>query len=135
MQRQKIKKNSIFSFLNVIFNFLMNWVKNLNLILTWNQYQIESECWNQVFELSQKIDIKYLSWVRRLISKLNLMINLCTDYEDICSFILNWLHQVKYLSLSWVLNLLRLDSSQNSWLEYLSWVEIFDLSIQVKSEN
>jgi len=41
-----------------------------------DQYQIKSECWNQVFKSSQKINIKYLSWVRRLILRLNLMINL-----------------------------------------------------------
>ncbi len=61
---------------NVIFDFLMSWVKNSNLILIQDRYQIESECWNQVFELNQKIELKYLSWVRRLILKLDLMISL-----------------------------------------------------------
>ncbi len=76
MQRWKIKKNSIFNFLDVIFDFLMSQIENLNQVLTQDQYQTESECWNQVFESSQKIDIKYLSEIRRLISKLDLMINL-----------------------------------------------------------
>ncbi len=48
---------------------------------------------------------------------------------------LNWSCRVKYLSLSQVLNSSRLDSSQNSWLEYLSQVKMFNLSIQVESEN
>ncbi len=58
MQRRKIGKISIFNSLDVIFNFLMSWVENLNRVLTQDQYQIESECWNWVFELSQKIDIE-----------------------------------------------------------------------------
>ena len=76
MQRRKTGKISIFSSLDIIFDFLTSWVENSNQVLTWNRYQIESECWNQVFKLSQKIDIEYLSRVRRLISKLNLMISL-----------------------------------------------------------
>ncbi len=76
MQRRKTEKNSIFSSLDVIFDFLMSWIENLNQVLIQNQYQIKSECWNWVFKLNQKIDIKYLSQVRRLISKLNLMISL-----------------------------------------------------------
>ncbi len=47
----------------------------------------------------------------------------------------NWLHWVEYLSSSQVFNLLRLDLSQNSWLEYSSWVRRFDSSIWVKSED
>ena len=58
MQRWKIGKISIFNSLDVIFDFLMSWVENSNQVLTWDQYQIKSECWNQVFELSQKIDIE-----------------------------------------------------------------------------
>ncbi len=46
----------------------------------------------------------------------------------------DWLHQVESLRLSQVLNSSRLNSSQNSWLEYLSQVRRFDLSIQVESE-
>ncbi len=67
MQRRKIGKISIFNSLDVIFDFLMSWVENSNQVLIWDWYQIESECWNQVFESSQKIDIEYLSQVRRLI--------------------------------------------------------------------
>jgi len=37
--------------------------------------------------------------------------------------------------LSRVLDSLRLNSSQNSWLEYLSWVRRFDLSNQVELKN
>ena len=76
MQRWKIGKISIFSSLDVIFDFLMSWVENLNQVLTWDWYQIESECWNRVFKSSQKIDIEYSSWVKRLILKLDLTINL-----------------------------------------------------------
>ncbi len=76
MQRRKTGKISIFNSLDVIFDFLTSQIENSNLISTWNQYQIESECWNRVFESSQKIDIEYSSWVRRLISKLNLTISL-----------------------------------------------------------
>ncbi len=76
MQRRKIEKISIFNSLDVIFDFLMSWIENSNQVSIQSQYQIELECWNRVFKSSQKIDIKYLSWVRRLISKLDLMINL-----------------------------------------------------------
>ena len=58
MQRRKIEKISIFNSFNVIFNFLMSQVENLNQVSTWNQYQTKSECCNWVFKLSQKIDIK-----------------------------------------------------------------------------
>ncbi len=68
MQRRKIGKISIFSSLDVIFDFLTSWVENSNQVSIQDWYQIESECWNRVFKSSQKIDIKYLSWVRRLIS-------------------------------------------------------------------
>ncbi len=47
----------------------------------------------------------------------------------------DWLHQVESLRSSQVLNSSRLNSSQNSWLEYLSQVRRFDLSIQVESED
>ncbi len=83
MQRRKTGKISIFSSLDIIFDFLTSWVENSNQVLTWNQYQVESECWNRVFKLSQKIDIKYLSWVRRLISKLDLMISLSSSQQDL----------------------------------------------------
>ncbi len=76
MQRRKIGKISIFSSLDVIFDFLTSRVENSNRVLIQSWYQIESECWNWVFESSQKIDIEYSSRVRRLISKLNLMISL-----------------------------------------------------------
>ena len=76
MQRRKTGKISIFNSLDVIFDFLTSRVEYSNWVSTQDQYQIESECWNRVFELSQKIDIEYLSWVRRLILKLNLMISL-----------------------------------------------------------
>ncbi len=35
----------------------------------------------------------------------------------------------KLIASSWVLDLLRLDSSQNSWLKYLSQIKMFNLSI------
>ncbi len=76
MQRRKIGKISIFSSLDVIFDFLTSRVENSNRVLIQSWYQIESECWNWVFKSSQKIDIEYSSRVRRLISKLNLMISL-----------------------------------------------------------
>ncbi len=79
MQRRKIGKISIFSSLDVIFDFLTSWIKNSNLISTQDQYQIESECWNWVFESSQKIDIEYSSWIRRLILKLDLTISLIRE--------------------------------------------------------
>ncbi len=68
MQKQKTEKFSIFNFLDVIFDFLMSWVENLNEVSIQSWYQIKLKCWNWVFKSSQKIDIKYLSWVRRLIS-------------------------------------------------------------------
>ncbi len=96
MQRRKTGKISIFSSLDVIFDFLMSWIKNSNQVSIWNQYQIESECWNRVFELNQKIDIKYLSQVRRLISKLSLMISLLATYflslRKLFDFTLLFLH-------------------------------------------
>ena len=107
MQRRKTGKISIFSFLDVIFNFLTSRVKNSNRVSTWNQYQIKSEDWNRVFQSSQKIDIKYSSWVRRLISKLNLMISLMMinaerNYETydqkslvIVAMFKHWWHYVK----------------------------------------
>ncbi len=90
MQRRKTGKISIFNSLDVIFDFLMSWVENLNRVLIQNQYQIESECWNWVFKLSQKIDIKYLSWVRRLILKLNLMISLSMNLFLLYFFFLSF---------------------------------------------
>ncbi len=68
---------------DVIFDFLMSQVKNSNRVSIWSWYQIESECWNWVFELSQKIDIEYLNWIRRLILKLNLMISLNMSHDEI----------------------------------------------------
>jgi len=76
MQRRKFGKISIFSSLDIIFDFLTSRVENSNQVLTRNRYQIESECWNRVFKSSQKIDIEYSSWIRRLISKLDLIISL-----------------------------------------------------------
>ncbi len=54
MQRWKIGKISIFNSLDIIFNYLMSWVENLNWSLTQSQYQVESED-----------SILYSSWVRR----------------------------------------------------------------------
>ncbi len=48
---------------------------------------------------------------------------------------LNWLHQVESSRSSRVFDSSRLDSSQNSWLEYSSWVEMFNSSIQVESKS
>ncbi len=61
MQRRKFEKISIFNSLDVIFDFLTSQVENSNQVLTWDQYQVESECWNRVFESSQKINIEYSS--------------------------------------------------------------------------
>ncbi len=44
-------------------------------------------------------------------------------------FLLDWSRQVESSRSSQVLNSSRLDSSQNSWLEYLSRVEMFNSSI------
>ena len=55
--------------------------------------------------------------------------------DELLSLCINWSRRIKYLSSSRVLDSSRLDSSQNSWLEYLSWVRRFDLSIQVKSKD
>ncbi len=95
MQRWKTGKISIFNSLNVIFDFLMSQIENLNQVLTWDQYQVESECWNWVFELSQKIDIKYLSQVRRLILKLDSTISLrdninCNHLKKSLLFLLSY---------------------------------------------
>ena len=76
MQRRKTGKISIFNSLDVIFDFMTSRVEHSNRVSTRDQYQIESECWNQVFESSQKIDIEYSNWVRRLISKLGSTISL-----------------------------------------------------------
>ncbi len=48
---------------------------------------------------------------------------------------INWLHRVDSSRSSWVLDSSRLNSNQNSWLKYLSWIEMFNSSIQVESEN
>ncbi len=48
---------------------------------------------------------------------------------------LDWSWWVKSLRSSRVLDSSRLDSSQNSWLEYSSQIEMFNLSIWVESEN
>ncbi len=48
---------------------------------------------------------------------------------------LNWLRWAESSRSSRVLNSLRLDSSQNSWLQYLSWIRRFDLSNWVELEN
>ena len=50
MQRWKIEKISIFNSLDVIFDFLMSWVKNSN------RYQLEVD-----IRSSQNVEIKYLS--------------------------------------------------------------------------
>ncbi len=49
--------------------------------------------------------------------------------------IVDWLRRVKSSRSSRVLDLSRLDLSQNSWFKYLSWIEMFSLSIQVESKN
>ncbi len=46
---------------------------------------------------------------------------------------LNWLHYVESLSSSWVLDSLKLDSSQNFEIKYLSWVRILISSIWIES--
>ncbi len=48
---------------------------------------------------------------------------------------LDWSRQVESLRSSQVLDSSRLDSSQNSWLEYLNQVRILDLSIWIESED
>ncbi len=53
MQRRKTGKISIFNSLDVIFNFLMSWVRMLK-----SSIQVELEDWYQVLKSSQKIDIK-----------------------------------------------------------------------------
>jgi len=83
---------------DVIFDFLMSRIENLNRVSTRNQYQIESECWNQVFKLSQKIDIEYSSRVRRLISKLDLMISL--HIIDAVTHEKNWLQSISTWEMS-----------------------------------
>jgi len=100
---------------------------------------------------SQFISIVWKSLCLRLSIKMKLFINYHSQIDDqteranqnvewylrsYCSYMQeDWLCQVKYLSSSQVLNLSRLDSSQNSWLEYSSWVEMFNSSIWVESEN
>ncbi len=49
--------------------------------------------------------------------------------------IVDWSRRVKSSRSSRVLDLSRLDLSQNSWFKYLSWIEMFSLSIQVESKN
>ncbi len=76
---------------------------------------------------------------------------ICASFINVCSVIvftslkyhveyqilllIDWLHQVESSRLSRVLDSSRLDLSQNSWLKYLSWVEMFNLSIWIKSED
>ncbi len=43
---------------NIIFDYLMSWIKNLNWILTQDWYQVKSEDSTQVIELSQNVDMK-----------------------------------------------------------------------------
>ncbi len=56
MQRRKTGKISIFNSFDVIFDCLMSWVKNLNRILTWDWYQVKSECLTQVIEIDIKLN-------------------------------------------------------------------------------
>ncbi len=50
---------------------------------------------------------------------------------------IDWLHQVEVLRLSQVFDSSRLNSSQNSWFKYLSWVKMFNSSnwVELKSWN
>ncbi len=63
----------------------------------------------------------------------------CSIIDDLItsshSLHIDWSRQVKSSRSSRVLDSSRLNSSQNSWLEYSSWIEKFDLSIWVESEN
>ncbi len=63
----------------------------------------------------------------------------CSIIDDLItsshSLHIDWSRQVKSSRSSRVLDSSRLNSSQNSWLEYSSWIEMFDLSIWVESEN
>jgi len=130
MQRRKIRKISIFNSLDVIFDFLTSRVENLNRVSTRNRYQIESECWNRVFESSQKIDIEYSSRIRRLISKLNLTISL-EKKKSVES----------YLSYIWVISESNLTSSlissnhyaENSLAFTANWLKLQPCSVLIRS--
>ncbi len=130
MQRRKTGKISIFNSLDVIFDFLTSRVENLNRVSTRNRYHIESECWNRVFESSQKIDIEYSSRIRRLISKLNLTISL-EKKKSVES----------YLSYIWVISESNLTSSLISFNHYAensltltaNWLELQSCSVLVRS--
>ncbi len=52
--------------------------------------------------------------------------------NEISYSLIDWSRWVEYLSSSQIFDSLRLDSSQNSWLEYLSWVRKLKSSINLK---
>jgi len=64
MQRRKTGKISIFSSLDIIFDCLTSRVKSASSDSTWDWYRVKSWDSTQVFESSQKIQLKYSSWVR-----------------------------------------------------------------------
>jgi len=77
----------------------------------------------------EKLYAIYIEWTKRSeIENHSLFIRLLHAVVD-------WSWQVESSRLSQVLDSSRLDLSQNSWLEYLSKVEMFNSSIQVESKS
>ncbi len=76
--------------------------------------------------LQDSLEALCLKYLKRLTLCLLLLVWLSAS-------LLDWLRQVELLRSSWVLDSLRLNSSQNFEIEYSSWIRILILSIQVES--
>ncbi len=106
-------ENVLTNFISFKYDFLLSelnyWMNNL--------WKVLDEALIEIAEVNEKLHLSEIIECRS--------INDCLH--------LNWSRQVEYLSLSRVFNLSRLDSNQNSWLKYLSWIKRFNSSIQIKS--
>ncbi len=107
----------------------------------WINFDFDSDI-DWISKRSQSSDIKDSSMkvmsvtsVSIRVRNLNIFSRLFKIMSTVNDLKLDWSRRVESSRSSRVFNSSRLDLSQNSWLEYLSWIEMFDSSIQVESES
>ena len=107
----------------------------------WINFDFDSDI-DWISKRSQSSDIKDSSMkvmsvtsVSIRVWNLNIFSRLFKIMSTVNDLKLDWSRRVESSRSSRVFNSSRLDLSQNSWLEYLSWIEMFDSSIQVESES
>jgi len=112
------------------------------LIKTW----FKSEFWNQVFELSQNFDIKYLNWIMMLISSIDSNFWFNSSKYDLllltCWMIMQQSNAIDSITSSWLMKIIAtinrnflISINCDSWKYWLLLVKIFSRVLIMTHEN